>query len=566
MLQEFLRTGTDGWELALASVRDLFAEADLHADEVGGDFAGEAERLGVATAEVHAVLAEQFPTEQRGAEPTWPRWPTRCRPGSTTRWPSCPRCEPYADALRAAYDGVAALAAAARSTVQRVHGDLHLGQTLRTAAGWKIVDFEGEPAKPLAERPLPDPPWRDVAGMLRSFDYAAAPVVAAPRPTRTRGRRPARLPRRAEWAERNTQRVPARLRRRRPASTRASEQVLLRAYVADKAVYEAVYEARNRPTWVPIPLGRDRAASASLSDDRTTDLPDPPSRRRRELDQLVRGEHGDPHAVLGAAPPRGRRSRSARCGRWPPSVTVAVATGGHAATRWSTSTTASGSACSPLARGPDYRLEVDLRRARRCVADDPYRFLPTLGEVDLHLINEGRHEQLWQVLGAHVHALPRRAAARSPAPRSRCGRRTRQGVRVNGDFNYWDGREHPMRQLGVLRRLGAVRARRRRRAPATSSRCSAPTACGARRPTRWPPATEAPPATASVVYRVDLHLGRRGLDARRAASGPHAAADVDLRGAPRLVAPRARPAEQLADELVGVRRGDRASPTSSCCR
>ena len=52
---------------------------------------------------------------------------------------------------------------------------------------------------------------------------------------------------------------------------------------------------------------------------------------------------------------------------------------------------------------PDYRLEVDLRRRRAVTVDDPYRFLPTLGEIDLHLINEGRHELLWTVLGAHVH-------------------------------------------------------------------------------------------------------------------------------------------------------------------
>mgnify|MGYP002143696757 CR=1 FL=1 len=67
MLQQFLRTASDGWDLAQASVRNLFAEADLHADEVGGDFAGEAARLGVALAEVHADLAARFPVEQRDA-------------------------------------------------------------------------------------------------------------------------------------------------------------------------------------------------------------------------------------------------------------------------------------------------------------------------------------------------------------------------------------------------------------------------------------------------------------------------------------------------------------------
>ena len=68
MLQQFLRTASDGWESALASVRNLFAEADLHADEVGGDFAGEAARLGESLAEVHQVLAEHFPTHVRTAE------------------------------------------------------------------------------------------------------------------------------------------------------------------------------------------------------------------------------------------------------------------------------------------------------------------------------------------------------------------------------------------------------------------------------------------------------------------------------------------------------------------
>ena len=68
MLQQFLRTASDGWDLALASVRNLFAEADLHADEVGGDFAGEAARLGVALAEIHETLPST--SRPRSSPPT----------------------------------------------------------------------------------------------------------------------------------------------------------------------------------------------------------------------------------------------------------------------------------------------------------------------------------------------------------------------------------------------------------------------------------------------------------------------------------------------------------------
>jgi 1,4-alpha-glucan branching enzyme len=97
---------------------------------------------------------------------------------------------------------------------------------------------------------------------------------------------------------------------------------------------------------------------------------------------------------------------------------------------------------------PDYRLEVKYAGAPTQESDDAYRYLPTLGEVDLHLINEGRHEQLWEVLGAHVRTYDSPAGPVTGtsfavwAPHAR-------GVRVKGDFNSWDGREHPMRQMGV---------------------------------------------------------------------------------------------------------------------
>jgi len=257
MLQQFLRTASDGWDLALASVRDLFAEADLHADEVGGDFAGESERLGLATAQVHDALAEHFPTEQWGAQEL-----AAVSQAMLTRLEVAlaivPQLADHADALRETFRGVAELGERGlTAAAQRVHGDFHLGQTLRTVKGWKIVDFEGEPAKPLSERVRPDLVWRDVAGMLRSFDYAAHAVEADVDVDRDAGQQIAF--RAAEWGERNTA---AFLRGyvensgRTADSTLSPEQrLVLEAYVADKAVYEAVYEARNRPSWLPIPLG-----------------------------------------------------------------------------------------------------------------------------------------------------------------------------------------------------------------------------------------------------------------------------------------------------------------------
>ena len=137
-----------------------------------------------------------------------------------------------------------------------MHGDLHLGQTLRTAKGWKIVDFEGEPAKPLAERVRPDSPWRDVAGMLRSFDYAPAGRRDDGRGDRRQRHRAARLPGRRVVGPQPGG-VPRGL--RRPRDLTGDEQTLLAAYVADKAVYECVYEARNRPDLAADPAGRARA-------------------------------------------------------------------------------------------------------------------------------------------------------------------------------------------------------------------------------------------------------------------------------------------------------------------
>ncbi len=257
MLQQFLRTASDGWELAQASVRDLFAEADLHADEVGGDFAAESARLGTATAQVHAAVAEQFPTEPWDAQ-ALRELATAMSDRLADALAIVPELQEHATALRAAFEAVPTVTVPL--VVQRVHGDLHLGQTLRTTRGWKIVDFEGEPAKKLAERVLPDSPWRDVAGMLRSFDYAAHAVeVDMDADPEARAQIAYRA---TEWSERNRAEFltgyAEGLGRDPEQGLSRDEQVLLRAYEIDKAVYETIYETRNRPGWVPIPLAAIR--------------------------------------------------------------------------------------------------------------------------------------------------------------------------------------------------------------------------------------------------------------------------------------------------------------------
>ncbi|MBX6387614.1 MAG: phosphotransferase [Frankia sp.] len=247
-LQAYLRSGTEGWRLALASVRDLYAEGDLHPDEVGGDFAAEAERLGIATAEVHTLLAQLFPTvpaDRPALRATADTLHARLD-AALAGVPELAGCERGA---RAAFDALANAPAA--PPLQRVHGDLHLGQVLRTDFGWVLFDFEGEPARPVDERRRPSSPLRDVAGMLRSFDYAAQSMLLE------RAGEPG-LPYRAqEWAQRNRS---AFLAGYAAASGMdlAEYDVVLRAFELDKAIYEVLYEARHRPSWIVIPLGSVR--------------------------------------------------------------------------------------------------------------------------------------------------------------------------------------------------------------------------------------------------------------------------------------------------------------------
>ncbi|GAB2826725.1 phosphotransferase [Streptomyces chlorus] len=240
VLQPFVQGATDGWELAL---RELAK---------GEDFVAEARALGRATAEVHTALARALPTVTLGH--------SRLRAmaaGMAERLAAAvravPALRPYATGLGSAYTALDDLAAEGQTwTAQRVHGDLHLGQCLRSPAGgpspasgsggeWSLIDFEGEPARPLAERRMPQPVVRDVAAMLRSFDYAAR-SADPPQP---------------DWAEHCRAAYCSGYAEAAGADPR-TDPVMLRAYETDKAVYEVLYEARHRPEWLPVPLAAVR--------------------------------------------------------------------------------------------------------------------------------------------------------------------------------------------------------------------------------------------------------------------------------------------------------------------
>jgi maltokinase len=248
ILSSYLRAASDGWSLAATSVRDLYASAEtgeVTAADAGGDFAGEAYRLGEATADIHRDLAAAFGTEELPAEAI-SRLADQMFNRLDVAIATVPELCRHADLLGAAFSDLAKLDGTL--TVQRVHGDYHLGQVMRTQTGWVVLDFEGEPATPLAQRRAMAPALRDVAGMLRSFDYAARQQLLAHSDTE-------RVHEAAlEWVRRNQDAFCSGYAASGGIDP-ATHATMLRALILDKAVYEVMYEARNRPGWLAIPLG-----------------------------------------------------------------------------------------------------------------------------------------------------------------------------------------------------------------------------------------------------------------------------------------------------------------------
>ncbi|MGW2372479.1 MULTISPECIES: maltokinase N-terminal cap-like domain-containing protein [Kitasatospora] len=239
LLQRYLPDAEDGWELALDQV------GRLKGDRSPGNFAIEAHRLGRATAEVHRVLARSMPVARLDRAQTG-RLATAMADRLDSAVAAVPGLLRFRAALRTAFQQLAD-AHPDGLPVQRIHGDLHLGQAMRTPHGWVLLDFEGEPAKSVTERREPQPALRDVAAMLRSFDYAAAHLLAGGPVD------PELAHLAAAWAQRNRTAFCAGYTAGGGADPAASPE-LMRALEIDKAVYEVVYEARHRPSWLPIPL------------------------------------------------------------------------------------------------------------------------------------------------------------------------------------------------------------------------------------------------------------------------------------------------------------------------
>lgn len=194
----------------------------------GQDFSEQARDLGRAVARVHRALSGAFGSFQTDSQDIRRRLLLRLAEAAHV----VPELDAMLPALR---ERIGRLAELPSIPVQRVHGDLHLGQTLLTEKGWRILDFEGEPGAPLDDRRALDSPVRDVAGMVRSFAYIAWAGGGA-----------------SHWAGQSAHAF--RDGYEQVAGADGMTDDLLDAYLIDKAAYEAVYETRNRPDWVEIPM------------------------------------------------------------------------------------------------------------------------------------------------------------------------------------------------------------------------------------------------------------------------------------------------------------------------
>ena len=271
ILQPYLHNATDGFQMAMTSLRDLYSVAEgetqvepidirKQIDEQGSDFTPESNRLGALVGEMHLALASDRMPEDMRPEPADPQtlraWAEEMEAdldhlfaGNGALLEGIDR-----DRLAGVFHTLAGVDAGGLAI--RYHGDLHLGQLVRTDSGWIILDFEGEPSRSVESRRRRSSPLRDVAGMLRSFNYAAA-VAAMGRatpadpdwdPLLRYGDAWADVNREAFWAAYVAAAAGALL----PASGAVGG--VLRAFEIQKAVYEVGYELGHRPdlAWIAV--------------------------------------------------------------------------------------------------------------------------------------------------------------------------------------------------------------------------------------------------------------------------------------------------------------------------
>jgi trehalose synthase-fused probable maltokinase len=301
VVREFVPNQGDAWTATLGRLADYFAalQESLEAEGTGNEAfartladadAEEARRLGALTGQLHmalasatepafapeAVSAAEVAAWREGMQAYLDRvmqtlasvhetLPPTVRDLAHQTLESAPR-------LRESLTALDALGAESVTKI-RIHGDYHLGQVLKAGDGFVILDFEGEPTRPLAERRAKHCALKDVAGMLRSFAYAAESGLAAATMETPEVRGLA--DRLAPWAERWEQRVQTAFLEGYLAETwqrgarflpadRDRLDAALRAFALDKTVYELQYELDHRPTWVRIPLeGLRRAATVT---------------------------------------------------------------------------------------------------------------------------------------------------------------------------------------------------------------------------------------------------------------------------------------------------------------
>lgn len=280
IVQGFVRNQGDGWSWSLDNLRRTVDEMTLTEGATDGegfaDEAGFAAAIGGRLAEIHTVLARPSDDPAFAPEPADAAavrgWIEEARVeidgaiatiAAMRDWPDA-ATEAAAKRLLAGQDGLARLverlADAGRGSLQtRVHGDFHLGQVLVAQGDAYLIDFEGEPTRPIAERRHKSSPLRDVAGLLRSIDYAAATADDATHdsiPEAMRERRAALLQRyRAEASQAFLEAYRAVARAApHPWATPEAEEALIALFSLQKAAYEIRYEAANRPGWIGLPI------------------------------------------------------------------------------------------------------------------------------------------------------------------------------------------------------------------------------------------------------------------------------------------------------------------------